>query len=90
MPISCSDTHTCEHNHLPMHAHTPYSYVHFRNIESGLTDFEIDEVAAGASLSTNMSPTTERTTPFNPRIDIRKCEYPCQVEDLNMSGYVPP
>jgi len=51
---------------------------------------EIDEVTTGASLSTGMSPTTERIASLNPGINPGKYEYPCQVGDLNPGGLVPP
>jgi len=44
----------------------------------------------GASLSTGTSPTTESIAPLNPGINPGKCEHPCQVEDLNPTGQIPP
>jgi hypothetical protein len=55
-----------------------------------LAHLEIDEVTTGASPSTGTSPTIESVTPLNPRIKPEKCDYPCQVEDLNLGGQVPP
>jgi len=51
---------------------------------------EIDEVTIDVSLSTEMSPTTESTTPLNPRINSEKYEHMYQVKDLNVGGQVPP
>jgi hypothetical protein len=53
-------------------------------------DLEIHEVTTGASLSTGMSPTTESIAPLNPVINPGKGEHPCEVDDLNMGGQVPP
>jgi hypothetical protein len=36
------------------------------------------------------SPITESIAPLNPGINPGKCKHPCQVEDLNLGGQVPP
>jgi hypothetical protein len=71
-----------------MHTH-PYEYVcklypfeHLRKTMS--VHLEIDEVTACVSLSTGTSPTTKSITLLNPRINLEKYEYPCQVEDVNL------
>jgi hypothetical protein len=63
------------------HVRKTYPYKHLRRTEP--VDLEIYEVTTGASLSTGTSPTTESIAPLNPEINSRKCEHPCQVEDLN-------
>jgi hypothetical protein len=65
-----------------------YTYEHIRRTE--LVDLEVHEVITGASLSTGTSPITESIAPLNPGINPGKCEHPCQVEDLNLGGHVPP
>jgi len=56
----------------------------------GPANLEIDEVTTGASLSTDMSPTTESIAALNPGINPEKCEHLCQVGDLNPGGQVSP
>jgi hypothetical protein len=72
-----------------MNIHTQtLPYEHLRRTVP--TDLEIYEVTTGASLSTGTSPTTESIAPLNPGINPGKYEHPCQVEDLNPGGQVPP
>ena len=63
-------------------------YEHLRRTEPA--DLEIHEVTMDASLSTETSLTTESIAPLNLEINPGKCEHPCQVEDLNLDGQVPP
>jgi hypothetical protein len=79
---------THAHSPLWIHVRKPYPYKHLRRTEPA--DHEIHEVTSGASMSTGMSPTTKSITPFNPGINLGKCEHLYQVEDLNPSGQVPP
>jgi hypothetical protein len=53
-------------------------------------DLKIHEATTDTSLSTGTSSTTESIAPLNPRINLEKYEHPCQVEDLNPGGQVPP
>ena len=55
-----------------------------------IENLEIDEVTTGMSLSTETSLTTKSTMPLNSGINLEKCEFPCQVKDLNLDGQVPP
>ena len=64
------------------HVRKPYPYEHLRKTVPA--DLKIDEVTAGASLSTGTSPTTENTTPLNSGINPEKYEHQCQVDDLNL------
>jgi len=48
---------------------------------------EIDEVIPSASLSTETLPTTESTTPLNPKINLEKYKHTCQIENLNYNNY---
>jgi hypothetical protein len=79
---------TRKHTHPGTHVCKPYLYEHIRRTESA--NLEIHKVITGASLSTETSPTTESIAPLNPRINTEKCEHPCQVENLNLGGQVPP
>jgi hypothetical protein len=81
---------THKHAHLPLwtHIRKPYPYEHLWRTE--LVDLEIHEVTTDASLSRGTSPTTESITPLNPGINPEKREHPCQVEELNPGGQVPP
>jgi len=63
-------------------------YEHLRRTEPA--DLEIHEVTMDASLSTETSPTTESIALLNLGINPEKCELPCQVDDLNPGGQVPP
>ena len=55
------------HTHpLWTHVRKPYPYEHLRRLSRQI--LEIDEVTTDASLSTEMSPTTECTMSLNPRI----------------------
>ena len=56
-----ADTHTSMNTHTQT-----LPYEHLRKLNWQI--FEIDEVTTNASLSTGTSPTTECTTPLNPRI----------------------
>jgi hypothetical protein len=69
-----------------MYVNPPYEHLQ----STGSTDLEIHEVTTGASLSTGTLPTTESITPLNLEINPEKYEHPCQVEDLNPHGQVPP
>jgi hypothetical protein len=51
---------------------------------------EIDEVATGASPSMERSCTTKSTMSLNPEINPEKYEHPCQIENLNLGGQIPP
>jgi hypothetical protein len=53
-------------------------------------DLEIYEIITDVSLSTETSSTTETIAPLNPKTNSEKLEHPCQVEDLNPGGQVPP
>jgi hypothetical protein len=53
-------------------------------------DLEIHEVTTGASLSTEISPTTKSIAPLKFGINPGKYEHPCQVENLNPGGQIPP
>ena len=82
-------TSTHMHTHpLWTHVRKPYPYVHFRRIKPA--DLEIHEVTACTSLSTGTSSTTESITPVNPEINLGKYEHPCQIENLNLDGQIPP
>ena len=87
---STTYTHTTRtHTHPYEYMYTNLTpYEHLRRIEPA--DLEIHKVTTGALLSTGTSLTTERITPLNPRINPGKYEHPCQVEDLNPGGQVPP
>jgi hypothetical protein len=61
--------------------HTLTSYEHLRKTIP--THLEIDEITTNGSLSTGTSSTTENTTLLNPRINPKKYEHLCQVDDLN-------
>ena len=63
-------------------------YEHLRRTEPA--DLEIHEVTMDASLSTETSLTTESIALLNLGINSGKYEPPCQVEDLNLGGRVPP
>jgi hypothetical protein len=86
-----ADAHIHERTLTPMNAdtHTLPIWAPPKN-RVGPTNLEIDEGTTSASLSTGMSPTTERIMPLNPRINPGKCEHPCQVGELNPDGQVPP
>ena len=84
--VGVHDMHA--HSTLWTHICKPYPYELLRKTEP--TDLEIHEVITCALQLTGTSPTTESIAPLNPGINPRKYEYPCQVEDLNLRGQVPP
>ena len=84
--VDADNTHA--HSHLWIHVRKSYPYEHLWSTEPA--DLEIHEVTTGALLSTEMSPTTETIALLKPRINPGKYKHPCQVEDLNLDGQVPP
>jgi len=83
------DVHnTYAHSSLWTHVCKPYPYEHLRRIEP--TYLEINEVTTDVSLLMGTSPTTESIASLNSKINLRKCEHPCQVDDLNPDEQVPP
>ena len=68
--------------HFPLNTQTQsYHYEHIR--ETKLAYLEIDKVITGTSLSTNMSPTTDRITLVKLWNKSKKYEHPCRVKHSN-------
>ena len=84
LQVQTQTLNTHAHSPLWIHVRKPYPYKHLRKTVP--THLEIDKVTTGASLSTGTSPTTESTTPLNPKINQKNTSTHVKAKDLNLSG----
>ena len=74
------------HSSIWMHAHTLYPYELLWRTKLDRQISRFIEVITDTSLSTDTLPTTKRIASLNPEINLGKCEYLCQVGNLNPVG----